>query len=105
MKYLAILEPAAGKTQADFAPLVMAEGLAIWDAYRGGSLREMYFQPAPLVATLVIEAVDEAAVHIMLAMLPFVAQHLFTTKVIMLGPWLPLEKMFDASFMNEAPHA
>ena len=103
MKFLAILEPVAGKTSTDFAPFAVAEGIAVWNAYRVGQLREMYLQPEPLVVTLVIEAFDSADVHSTLATLPFVAQHLLDARVVTLGPWLPWEKMFAPELMKGAP--
>ena len=52
MKVLALLTPAAGKTPADFGPLVVAEKAA-WAAYRAGIIRDLHFQPEPLTVSLV----------------------------------------------------
>ncbi len=39
MKILALLTPAAGKTPADFGPLILAEEKAAWAAYQAGSYK------------------------------------------------------------------
>lgn len=96
MKTLVLLTPAAGKTAADFAPLLVAEERAVWAAYRAGTLREMYFQPDPVAVTLVFEAADHAAVHATLAGFSMVAAGLLDIRIVTLGPWVPLEHLFAA---------
>ena len=95
MKILALLTPAAGKTPADFGPLLVAEEKAAWAAYRAGTIREVYFQPEPLTVSLVFEAADHAAVEAALRALPMVAAGLLDTRLVTLGPWAALEALFD----------
>jgi hypothetical protein len=99
MKFLTLLTPAANRTLAEFTPLLVEEEQILWAAYREGRLREFYFQPAPLVITLVYEAADEAAVNAELDALPMIKAGLLDRQVITLGPWLPLEIIFDKTVM------
>ncbi len=95
MKILALLTPAAGKTPADFGPLVVAEEKAAWDAYRAGTIRDVFFQPEPLTVSLVFEAADHAAVEAALKVFPMVAAGLLDIHLVTLGPWTTLETLFD----------
>jgi hypothetical protein len=95
MKILALLTPAAGKTLADFQPHVLAEEQALWPMYVQGRVREMYFQPEPLAISLVFEAATHAEVAASLQLLPMVKAGLFELKIVALGPWLPVQALFD----------
>jgi hypothetical protein len=97
MKFMVLLTPAAGKTAADFAPHALAEEQALWPLYVQGHVREMYFQPEPLAVSLVFEAATVAEVEGWLQALPMVRACLFDVKPVLLGPWLPLQILFDPS--------
>jgi len=99
MKILALLTPAAGKTPADFGPLVVAEEKAAWAAYRAGTIRDLYVQPEPLTVSLVFEAADHAAVEAALKAFPMVAAGLLDTRLVTLGPWTMLEALFDKAHL------
>jgi len=100
MKIQAILTPKPGTPLVDFEPHVVAEERAVWHSYESGSLREMFFQPAPLTVVLVFEAPDDAAVHTALADYPMVAAGLFDVTLITLGPWLPIKALFRADALG-----
>ena len=100
MKILALLTPAAGKTPADFGPLVVAEEKAAWAAYRAGTIREVYFQPEPLTVSLVFEASDHAEVEAALKAFPMVGAGLLDIRVVTLGPWTMLETLFDPKHLS-----
>jgi len=97
MKIMALLTMAAGADRAAFGPLLVPEEQVLWAAYRTGSLREWYFQPEPLTVTLIYEAADTAAVERQVDALPMVQAGLLDRQVVTLGPWIPLEVMFDPS--------
>lgn len=97
MKILASLTPVSGRTMADFQPLLVAEEKAVWAAYRDGRLREFYFQPEPLTVTLVFEAPGHADVQTVLDGFPMIQAGLLDVRLVTLGPWLPLEALFDAA--------
>ena len=100
MKILALLTPAAGKTPADFGPLVLAEEKAVWAAYKAGGIRDLYFQPDPLTVSLVFEAVDHAAVAAMLTAFPMVEAGLLDVRLVTLGPWTMFEALFDKAHLT-----
>ncbi len=95
MKILALLTPRAGKGPADFQPHMVVEEQAVWAAYKAGVIREMYFQPEPIAVSLVFEAASHAAVEAELAKFPMVKAGLLARYLVTLGPWLPLEALFD----------
>lgn len=95
MKILALLTPAAAKGPADFQPHVVAEETAVWAAYKAGAIRELYFQPEPTAVSLVFKAASHAAVEAELAKFPMVQAGLLERRLVTLGPWLPLEALFD----------
>lgn len=99
MKILALLTPAAGKTPADFGPLVVDEEKAVWAAYRAGTIRELYFQPEPLTVSLVFEAADHAAAKEALRAFPMVAAGLLDIRLVTLGPWTMFEALFDKAHL------
>jgi hypothetical protein len=99
MKFLVLLTPAAQRTLAEFAPYAIEEEIAIWGAYRNGQLRECYFQSSPPEVTLIYEAADVADVHIELDRLPMIKAGLLERRVVHLGPWLPIEAVFDRTIM------
>lgn len=95
MKFLVLLTPIAEASQQAFEPYLVAEQLHVWTSYRAGLLREFYFQQQPTVITLVYEMPDLASLHAELDMLPMVEVGLFDRQVVVLGPWAPLEVIFD----------
>lgn len=97
MKILALLTPVAGKTGADFQPLMVAEEKAVWALYRAGTLREMYFQPDPVIVSLVFEAGNPTEVDAALQSFPMVQAGLLEIQIVTLGPWMPLEALFEAA--------
>lgn len=102
MKFLALLELAADVELSALAPHLIAEELAVWSAYRRGVLREMHFQKKPVAVSLIFEAENEAAVRSELLAFPLVENNLLTVRIISMGPWLPLEKLFDQNLTKEA---
>ncbi|PXW14655.1 hypothetical protein SAMN05445871_4968 [Paraburkholderia caballeronis] len=99
MKFLALLTPTAQRTLAEFGPYLVEEEQVVWESYRTGSLREFYFQPSPPVVSLVYEAENAAAVDAELDLLPMIKAGLLDRRVVQLGPWLPLEVVFDKQLM------
>ena len=95
MKIMALLTMAAGADPNAFAPLLVPEEQVLWSAYRKGILREWYFQPAPLAVTLIYEAADVVDVEHQIDALPMVQAGLFDRQIVTLGPWIPLEVMFE----------
>lgn len=97
MKVMALLTMALGANPATFGPLLVPEEQALWTAYRAGVLREWYFQREPLAVTLVYEVAAVEDVTREIDALPMVRAGLLDRQVVTLGPWIPLEVMFDPS--------
>lgn len=97
MRIMAFLtpKPDPGGDGAAFERHLVAEERAVWAAYRAGTLREMDFQPDPTAVTLVFEAADPRAVEVELAAFPMVRAGLLDVRTVALGPWLPLEALFE----------
>ena len=94
MKIQAVITPKAGVPNAAFGPHLVGEERAVWASYEAGILREMYFQPDPVVVTLVFEATSKADVLAHLGDYPMVKAGLLDVEVNELGPWLPLRYLF-----------
>ena len=100
MKYLALLTPTSTAKREDFGPLMIAEEKIVWAAYCAGRLREFYIQPNPTVVSLIFEAPDRAAVDADLDLLPMMKAGLLDRRVVEMGPWQPLEALFDKRLMD-----
>ncbi len=100
MKILALLTMADGADPAAFGSHLIAEEQVLWAAYRSGLLREWYFQRDPLSVTLIYEAAALTEVKDHVASLPMVQAGLLNSHFIILGPWTPLEVLFEPSFRS-----
>lgn len=94
MKFLALEHEKPGLQAADFQPHLQAEARAVWELYRSGLLRELYFQPDRYTAVLVLESDDEAAVRQALDRLPLVQAGLIHFELIPLAPYTGFERLF-----------
>jgi hypothetical protein len=95
VKIMTVLTPKASADRAAFGPLLVPEEQVLWAWYKTGTLREWYFQAEPVTITLIFEAPDAATVDRLLDTLPMIEAGLLDRQVIGLGPWLPLEVIFD----------
>lgn len=100
MKFMALLTPTAQRSREEFEPHKVEEEIHLWLSYRDGYLREFYFQPQPTVITLIYEVESAVAVIAELDSLPMVKTGLLDRQVVHLGPWIPLEDIFDKSTRN-----
>ena len=55
MKILAIEKEFDGKKAEDFQPHLEAEARQVWELYKKGVIREIYFQADPKSAVLILE--------------------------------------------------
>ena len=95
MKILALLTPAEGASPGDFGPYFVAEEKAVWALYKAGTLRELYFQPEPVAVSLVFEGATKAEVRAAIDGFPMVKAGLLDIQLVALGPWVPLEALFE----------
>jgi len=95
MKIMALLTPKPTADLTAFGPLLVLEEQVLWGWYKAETLREWYFQTGPVTITLIFEAADFTTVDRDLDALPMIKAGLLDRRVIALGPWLPLEVIFD----------
>lgn len=94
MKILAIEKGIPNTTPEQFAPHLKAEAAQIWELYRSGELREIYFQGDRDEAVLILESVDVEAASKVLDTLPLVKAGLIEFEVIPLVPYPGYERLF-----------
>ncbi len=72
MKILAIENEVSGKTAEDFHHHSEAEARKVWELYKKGIIREMYFRADQTSAVLILECENIAAAKEELSSLPLV---------------------------------
>ena len=94
MKILALEKEIPNSTPDKFAPHLKAEAARIWELYKSGQLREIYFHGDRSEAVLIFECADIEEAHQMLATLPMVREGLIRFEVIPLVPYPGFERLF-----------
>jgi len=95
MKILAIEKEIPNISPEQFAPHHKAEALRIWELYKSGQLREIYFRQDRSEAVLVLECADKETAHQVLGSLPLVQAGLIEFEVIPLVPYPGFERLFE----------
>lgn len=94
MKILAIEKEFAGKTAEDFQLHLEAEARRVWELYKEGVIREIYFRANRTSAVLILECENlEEAIEI-LSTLPLVQEDLIYFDFIPLAPYPGFERLF-----------
>lgn len=97
MKLLAVMRPRDGvDAQRECAPHAESELRALWELYRGGTVREMYSPGSP-GAVLVLEADSVHTARQALAQLPLVANEIMTLELIELHSFAAFQMLFRNS--------
>jgi hypothetical protein len=94
MKIFALEKETPGRTTEQFAPYLKAEAARVWELYKCGQLREMYFRQDRKEAVLVLECADLVEAQRLLETLPLVQAGLITFEVIPLIPYPGFERLF-----------
>lgn len=94
MKILALEKEIPGTTPEAFAPHLKAEAARVWELYKSGGLREMYFRQERSEAVLILECADVQEAHTLLDSLPLVQAGLIGFEVIPLVPYPGFERLF-----------
>ena len=94
MKILAIEKEIPNTPPEQFAPHLKAEAMRIWELYKSGVLREIYFRGDRSEAVLILECADIEEAHQILATLPLVREGLIRFEVIPLVPYPGFERLF-----------
>ncbi len=94
MKFLAIEKEIS---KSDFQPYLKAEAARVWDLYRAGIVREMYFHRDDHLAVIVLECASDIEAQTVLNSLPLVQQGLITFDVLPLIPYDGFSRLFAPS--------
>lgn len=94
MKILAIEKEVPGVIANQFPPHLQAEACRVWDLYKSGIIREMYFRQDKTDAVLVLECADAAEAREVLNSLPLVHEKLIDFEIIPLVAYPGLERLF-----------
>lgn len=97
MKILAIEKPAPESSDDQFAAFHRQEANRVWELYRSGVIREVYFRMDRQEAVLILECNDLEEGSRVLESLPLVANRLISFDVIPLAPYTGFERLFALS--------
>jgi len=94
MKILALEKEMPNTTPEQFAPHLKAEAARVWELYKGGKLREIYFRGDRDEAVLILECANVEEAEGLLATLPLVKEGLIEFEIIPLVPYPGFERLF-----------
>jgi hypothetical protein len=94
MKILALERELPGVTAEQFPPYLQAEARRVWELYKSGIIREMYFRQEKTEAVLVLECASVTEARAALETLPLVREKLIGFDLIPLVPYPGLERLF-----------
>jgi muconolactone delta-isomerase len=94
MKILALEKETPNTTPERFAPHLKAEAARVWELYKSGQLREIYFRGDRSEAVLILECSDKEEAEQLLDTLPLVREGLISFDVIPLIPYPGFERLF-----------
>ena len=94
MKILAIEKEFEGKTSEDFQPHLEAEARQVWELYKKGVIRELYFQADQKSAIIILECKNIEDAKNNLSTLPLVREELIYFEIIPLVPYPGYERLF-----------
>ena len=94
MKILAIEKEIPNTKPEQFAPHLKSEAARIWELYKSGQLREIYFRGDRSEAVLILECGDVEEAEGLLDNLPLVQAGLIRFEVIPLVPYPGFERLF-----------
>jgi muconolactone delta-isomerase len=94
VKILALEKETPNTTPEQFAPHLKAEAARVWELYKSGQIREIYFRGDCSEAVLMLECVDVEEANSLLNTLPLVKAGLISFEVIPLVPYPGFERLF-----------
>jgi muconolactone delta-isomerase len=94
MKILALEKEIPNTTSEKLAPHLKAEAARVWELYKSGHIREIYFRGDRNEAVLILECADVEEAESLLATLPLVKAGLIEFEVIPLVPYPGFERLF-----------
>lgn len=94
MKILAIEKETRGKTQEDFEPHLESEASQIWEYYKDGLIREIYFTKESHEVVIILECENKNQAEEILNDLPLVKAGLINFNIEELVPYNGFERLF-----------
>lgn len=94
MKIIAIEKEFEGKTAEDFQPYLEAETRQVWELYKKGVIREVYFRADQKSAIIILECKNLEEAEENLSTLPLVRENLIYFEFIPLVPYPGYERLF-----------
>lgn len=94
VKVLAIEQEVSGKSSADYATYLQAEATHVWELYKAGVVRELYFHAEDHIAVLMLECTDVEEASRTLAGFPLVEAGLIHFRIIPLSPYDGFSRLF-----------
>ena len=95
MKILALEKEVPAVSAKQFQLYLQAEARRVWELYKAGIIREMYFRKEKTEAVLVLECASTAEAREVLSTLPLVRESLIDFDLIPLVPYPGLERLFS----------
>jgi muconolactone delta-isomerase len=95
MKVLAIEKDVPGIYQSQFEPHLKAEATRVWELYKTGTIREIYFRQVRHQAVIMLECEDSDQAKQILDTLPLVREGLINFEIMPLGPYPGFERLFS----------
>lgn len=94
MKILALEIETPGTTPEQFTPHLKNEAARVWELYKSGQIRELYFRQDRREAVLVLESAGAKEAQQLLETLPLVEAGLIYFEIIPLSPYPGFERLF-----------
>lgn len=94
MKILALEKEIPNTKSEQFAPHLKAEAARVWELYKSGKIREIYFRGDRSEAVLILECADVAEAESLLSTLPLMKEGLIEFEMIPLVPYAGFERLF-----------
>ena len=94
MKILAIEKVIDGVTNEQFGPHLKSEAREVWQLYKSGIIRELYFTTNDNRAVLILECGNEIEAESFLNDLPLVKEALIQFEILPLKAYEGFERLF-----------
>jgi len=94
MKILALEKEIPKTTPKQIAPHLKTEAARVWELYKSGHIREIYFRGDRDEAVLILECADMEEANSLLDTLPLVQAGLISFELIPLVPYPGFERLF-----------
>ena len=94
MKFLAVEKEVTGKTNEDFKPHLDSEAAQVWENYKIGLIRELYFTKENHEAVIILECESKNKAEEILNDLPLVKAGLISFTIVELVPYDGFERLF-----------